>query len=304
MTTVPTFLVGHMSGENWDPAWRAGRDLYRDVWMVARQAWFAGEMARRFGAHPAVCGWLVSNEMPIYGGEDRPRETISAWAQLIISAVRAAGATQPVSLGDGGLGAEVTGDRQRLLGGRHRARCATSSARTSTRWATTRSASTTRPPGPANWPAPSARPVVLEEFGVSSDFASDEQRRALLPAGAAQHPAGRCDRLGGLEQHRLRQPGRAGPVPPSHLRAALRADRLAAARPKPQLARDGRVRRDTGPRSTSRRCTRADSRHRPGRAVLPGHALPVHPAGRPYHLRGSLRPGLRRRPAGRPASRR
>ena len=48
MTTVPTFLVGHMSGENWDPAWRAGRDLYSDVWMVAREAWFAAEMVRRF----------------------------------------------------------------------------------------------------------------------------------------------------------------------------------------------------------------------------------------------------------------
>src|SRR3954469_4320498 len=29
MGTIPTFIVGHMSGENWDPAWRNGRDLYR-----------------------------------------------------------------------------------------------------------------------------------------------------------------------------------------------------------------------------------------------------------------------------------
>ena len=29
--TIPTFIVGHMSGENWDPSWREGRDLYRDV---------------------------------------------------------------------------------------------------------------------------------------------------------------------------------------------------------------------------------------------------------------------------------
>ena len=47
--TIPTFIVGHMSGENWDPAWRAGRDLYRDVWLVSQQAWFAAEIARRFG---------------------------------------------------------------------------------------------------------------------------------------------------------------------------------------------------------------------------------------------------------------
>jgi endo-1,4-beta-mannosidase len=68
MPTVPTFIVGHMSGENWDPPWRDRRDLYADVRMAARQAWFAAEMVRRFGAHPAVCGRLVSNEMPIYNG--------------------------------------------------------------------------------------------------------------------------------------------------------------------------------------------------------------------------------------------
>jgi hypothetical protein len=26
--TIPTFIVGHMSGENWDVDWRGGRDLY------------------------------------------------------------------------------------------------------------------------------------------------------------------------------------------------------------------------------------------------------------------------------------
>ena len=31
MGTIPTFIVGHMSGENWDPSWRHGRDLYTDV---------------------------------------------------------------------------------------------------------------------------------------------------------------------------------------------------------------------------------------------------------------------------------
>ena len=66
--TIPTFVVGHMSGENWDPAWREGRDLYRDVWLVSQQAWFAAELAGRFGSHPAIVGWLVSNEMPLYGG--------------------------------------------------------------------------------------------------------------------------------------------------------------------------------------------------------------------------------------------
>ncbi len=41
--------------------------------MVSQQAWFAAEMARRFGGHPAVVAWLVSNEMPIYGGPGTDR---------------------------------------------------------------------------------------------------------------------------------------------------------------------------------------------------------------------------------------
>jgi endo-1,4-beta-mannosidase len=104
LNTVPSFLIGHMSGENWDPSWRGGRDLYRDVWMVARQAWFAGEMVRRFCSHPAVAGWLVSNEMPIYGAPDASRQDVAAWAQIMRDAVRAAGGHQPFSLGDGAWG--------------------------------------------------------------------------------------------------------------------------------------------------------------------------------------------------------
>jgi len=171
MTTVPTFLVGHMSGENWDPAWRAGRDLYSDVWMVARQAWFAGQMVRRFAAHEAVCGWLVSNEMPIYGGE-APRETVAAWAQIIVDAVRAAGGTQPVSLGDGAWGIEVSGHdsgfsvadsaRQCDFLGPHVYPVGTD---------------TVRQHYAAAWACELAgtfgSPVILEEFGVSSDFVSD-----------------------------------------------------------------------------------------------------------------------------------
>lgn len=113
MTSIPTFLVGHMSGDNWDPEWRGGRDLYADVWLVSRQAWFVQRMTERFAGHPAVAGWLLSNEMPIYGRlrhePKAPTEQVSAWAQLMVQAVRAGGGTQPVSLGDGAWGIEVTG---------------------------------------------------------------------------------------------------------------------------------------------------------------------------------------------------
>ncbi|WP_421109296.1 glycoside hydrolase 5 family protein [Streptomyces sp. NEAU-S77] len=182
MTTVPTFLVGHMSGENWDPSWRGDRDLYGDVWLVARQAWFARETVRRFAAHPAVAGWLVSNEMPIYGREPgstaqgtsalpAPRETVAAWAQLVVDAVRAGGGTQPVSLGDGAWGLENTGhdngfrlrDTADLCDflGPHVYRMEDDPVRQhyAAAWV-------------CELTGTYRRPVILEEFGVSSDFAS------------------------------------------------------------------------------------------------------------------------------------
>jgi endo-1,4-beta-mannosidase len=172
LTTIPTFIVGHMSGENWDPAWRNGRDLYGDVWMVSRQAWFAAEMTRRYKDHPAVAGWLVSNEMPIYGGAATSHEIVDAWARIIKDAVRAAGGHQPFSLGDGAWGIEVTGHDNGFR--------------------LTEVAEIVDFLGPHTYPVGDdpvrqryaaavacalsgtfGKPVIMEEFGVSGDFASE-----------------------------------------------------------------------------------------------------------------------------------
>jgi endo-1,4-beta-mannosidase len=170
--TIPTFIVGHMSGQNWDPAWRAGRDLYRDVWFVSQQAWFAGEISRRFGAHPSIVGWLLSNEMPLYGGVGTTDE-ITAWARILVQAIRASGATQPVSLGDGAWGVEVTGRDNgyslRALAplvdfiGPHVYPMLDDQVRHALTAAFTCELSGTFD-----------KPVILEEFGVSSDFVSGE----------------------------------------------------------------------------------------------------------------------------------
>jgi endo-1,4-beta-mannosidase len=173
LATVPTFIVGHMSGENWDPAWRAGRDLYRDVWLVGRQAWFAGEMVRRFGRHQAVAGWLASNEMPLYGAADASAEVVAAWAQIIRDAIRAAGGHQPFSLGDGAWATRGSAtargfdlaDCARLCDflGPHVYPVGDDEVRQ--HYA-------------AAWECELAgtygKPVLLEEFGVSSDFVSDQ----------------------------------------------------------------------------------------------------------------------------------
>jgi endo-1,4-beta-mannosidase len=190
MATVPTFIVGHMSGENWDPAWRGGRDLYGDVWMVARQAWFVERMTARFHDHPAVAGWLITNEMPIYG-EPATRDEVTPWAQLMVQAVRAGGGTQPVSIGDGAWGMEVTGADNgfsvRELGaltdfiGPHVYRMENDVVRQHLTAAFI-----------CELAAFSDKPVVLEEFGVtdafvSRDHAADYYRQILhnsLLAGA------------------------------------------------------------------------------------------------------------------------
>ncbi len=174
--TIPTFIVGHMSGENWDPAWRGERDLYRDVWLVSQQAWFAEEIARRFGRHPAVVGWLVSNEMPLYGGP-APSATVTAWARIVVQAVRAAGAQQPISLGDGAWGVEMTGRDNgyslRELApivdfvGPHVYPMEDDEVRQLLTAAFT-----------CELAGSLGQPVILEEFGVSSDFASDENAAA------------------------------------------------------------------------------------------------------------------------------
>jgi endo-1,4-beta-mannosidase len=170
MATIPTFVVGHMSGENWDPAWRRGRDLYGDVWMVARQAWFVRELTGRFAGHPAIAGWLLSNEMPLYGGA-APAATVTAWAELLVQAIRAAGGTQPVSLGDGAWGIEMSGVDNGFsirataslvdFLGPHVYRMETDLVRQHLGAAFV-----------CELAGFAGKPVVLEEFGVTTDFTS------------------------------------------------------------------------------------------------------------------------------------
>ncbi|GAA3517315.1 glycoside hydrolase 5 family protein [Actinocatenispora rupis] len=178
MTSIPTFIVGHMSGENWDPAWRGGlsRDLYADVWLVSRQAWFVEQMVSRLHDHPAVAGWLISNEMPIYGrrrGQGvAPQSDVTSWSVLMVQAVRAGGGTQPVSLGDGAWGIEVTGDDNgfsvRETGklvdfvGPHVYRMESDQIRQHLNAAFL-----------CEMAAVANKPVVLEEFGLSTDFVSE-----------------------------------------------------------------------------------------------------------------------------------
>jgi endo-1,4-beta-mannosidase len=179
MSTIPTFIVGHMSGQNWDPVWRDGRELYSDVWFVAKQAWYIRELTARFAAHPAIAGWLLSNEIPIYGDPvnrgigANDSDAVASWSQILIDAVRLGGGTQPVSIGDGAWGIETTGKdngfRVRQLAplvdfhGPHVYKMENDNVRQHLAAAFV-----------CELLDIGGKPVILEEFGLSSDYVSEE----------------------------------------------------------------------------------------------------------------------------------
>lgn len=103
--TFPTLLVGHMSGQNWDPPWRDGRDLWQDPFMLEQEEWFIGESVARLASHPAVRGWVLTNEWPLYAGHTTV-PVFRHWLHRMTAAVRQRDPEgRPISVGDGLWGA-------------------------------------------------------------------------------------------------------------------------------------------------------------------------------------------------------
>ena len=94
LKTIPTFLVGHMSGENRSPSWREGRDLFSDPFMLEQQAAYVRETVSRFASHSAVAAWLLTNEMPLLAGPGEP-DAVTGWVETLVKAVRDGGGTHP-----------------------------------------------------------------------------------------------------------------------------------------------------------------------------------------------------------------
>ncbi len=184
--TIPTFIVGHMSGENWDPRGAAGATCTGTCGSCRSRPGSPSRSPAASAGHEAVVGWLISNEMPLYGGE-ASAEDITSWARIMVQAVRAGGGSQPVSLGDGAWGVEV------IRAVTTATRCApwllssTSSGRMSTRCRTTRCAS--------RWPRPSpASSAVVRPPGGprgirASPPTSSPTRTALTTTGRCCTPA-------------------------------------------------------------------------------------------------------------------
>ena len=108
-----TPIVGHMSGENWPPVWlEDSTRLYDDERLLQIQVHYVAEVAVCVASSPALRGYILTNEMPLFAGSGELQH-VEPWARRLYDAVRAVDADHPISLGDGvwSLWGEDTGFR-------------------------------------------------------------------------------------------------------------------------------------------------------------------------------------------------
>ncbi|MDB4969617.1 MAG: beta-mannosidase [Myxococcales bacterium] len=108
LSLYPTPLVGHMSGENFDFPGQGARSLYSDEELRAWQTALVRGVVGALRSEPNIAGWILTNEMPLWGGASwvggsagRDEGAIVEWARAMTAAVRSADGTRPVGTGDG-----------------------------------------------------------------------------------------------------------------------------------------------------------------------------------------------------------
>ncbi len=170
MWSIPTFLVGHMSGENWAPEWSKGRNWYTDSLLLDASGLLIGSIASHFAGDARIAAWLLTNEWPLFAGTIGSEQS-ERWAKRLIDVLRAADPECNVSVGDGAWdliggerGVPNTGALRELVDfvGPHFYPKETDSLRHAAFAGFA-----------MKMLKPLDRPVLLEEFGCSSDQADD-----------------------------------------------------------------------------------------------------------------------------------
>jgi endo-1,4-beta-mannosidase len=100
--TIPTALVGHMSGENYDFAGQAERCLFSDPELLEWQGAMVASIAEIGRSHAAVAAYLASNEMPLWAGRNRP-DLVAEWARHLRGVLDQHDSQRPFGLGDGAM---------------------------------------------------------------------------------------------------------------------------------------------------------------------------------------------------------
>jgi endo-1,4-beta-mannosidase len=166
---LPTALVGHMSGENYDFPGQRGRSLYADDELLEWQAALVGAMARTLGTSPAVLGWVLSNEMPLWAGIGNAAD-VTRWCTRLVDAIRAC-SPHPIGTGDGCMAGFPTFDTAPFVDwlGPHVYYGDVDPLRQA--FLVDLALARVRPLG---------KPVVLEEFGCSSTQAGEPEQAAYF----------------------------------------------------------------------------------------------------------------------------
>ncbi len=191
--SIPTFLVGHMSGENWNADWSAGRDWYTDPLLLDASELLVGTVASHFAGDARIAAWLLTNEWPLFAGRTSS-ELGLRWAKRLCQKLRAVDPGCNVSLGDGSwdvLNGQHSGLPSKALReivdffGPHFYPKETDALRHSA-----------FPSFAMRMLQPLHHPVLLEEFGCSSDQADDDAAAAYYRTALwSSFGAGNCGTL-------------------------------------------------------------------------------------------------------------
>ncbi|MCK4296023.1 MAG: cellulase family glycosylhydrolase, partial [Candidatus Marinimicrobia bacterium] len=106
--TLPSFVVGHMSGEDWDVQWRKGRNFITDSDMIEAEKFYIKTIVQSIKTFYNIIGWILTNEISNYIKNQSPKQ-IAFWVNEIISLIKALDPKKPVCIGDGAWAPEILG---------------------------------------------------------------------------------------------------------------------------------------------------------------------------------------------------
>jgi len=172
--TFPTFIVGHMSGEDWDVSWRNGANFITDSSVIETTKKYISSVVKEIKSYSSILGWLLSNELPNYIG-NQSADNVEKWVKEIINTIKKEDPDRLVSVGDGAWSPEIIGEQsgfilrrlnkhQDFVGLHYYPRGMNPWHHSYTTAFRTRLA--------REW----NRPVIVEEFGTSTTLCSEENQ--------------------------------------------------------------------------------------------------------------------------------
>jgi len=169
---LPSLFVGHMSGEDFEIPWRQGKDFYRDGSVLELEAWFLREVIGRLRGEEGVLAWILSNELPLYAGRVDP-DTAEAYVRHMSCVVKSIDPDRPFTTGDGHLWPGFF-PPERIVGyvdyfGPHVYTQELDAVRQTYSYGFA-----------VKYCSSLGRPAVLEEFGCSTVYVSEENQACLF----------------------------------------------------------------------------------------------------------------------------